>query len=70
MSDFLKLNVKDFIKGLIVSVISAVLTIISTTVQAGNFTFDWKQIGIVALTAGVAYITKNFLTNSDGKLGK
>lgn len=61
-SNFLSLNWADFGKGLLVSVISAVLTAVSTSLQAGVLTFDWKAIGTVALTAGIAYLSKNFFT--------
>lgn len=63
-SVFLSLNTADFIKGLILSVLTAVVTIIYSVVQVGSLTFDWKQIGTAALSAGVGYIIKNLLTNS------
>lgn len=68
-SSFLKLNIKDFLKGLIVAIISAVLGVISTSLQLGSLTFDWKLIGTIALSAGVAYITKNLFQNSSGDIG-
>ena len=55
-------SLKDVIKGLIVAVITPVITVIMTSLQAGSLTFDWKAIGITALTAGLAYIIKNFFT--------
>jgi hypothetical protein len=56
------LNVSDLLKGLLVAVVSAVLTVIETSISANNFHFDWKAIGIVALTTGVSYLLKNFFT--------
>ena len=70
MSDFLKLNLKDLIKGVIVAALTTVLTIVLGTLEQGSLTFDWKAIGLAALTAGLAYLTKNLFTNSDGKIGK
>jgi hypothetical protein len=67
-SNFLTLNWVDFGKGLLVSVISAVLGVVTTSLQAGSLTFDWKVIGTVALSAGLAYITKNFFSNSSGQV--
>ncbi len=58
------LNISDLWKGLIVSVLSSVITIVVGTLNTGSLTFDWKAIGITALTTGLAYIIKNFLTPS------
>lgn len=67
-SDFLKLNWFDVGKGLLLAVISAVLTTIQTSLSAGSLEFDWKAIGLVATTTCVAYLIKNVFTNSDGKV--
>lgn len=71
MSTLLNLNVQDLVKGLIVTMLTSVLTIAYNTVSAGSLTFDWKAIGLTALTSGLAYLMKNLLTNSEGEfLGK
>lgn len=71
MSTFLNLNVQDLVKGLIVTMLTSVLTIAYKTVSAGSLTFDWQAIGLTALTSGLAYLMKNLLTNSKGEfLGK
>ena len=64
MSEFLKLNSNDFWKGLIVAMISAALTALLATMEAGGLPTgaQLKTIGIVALTSGVAYLTKNLFT--------
>jgi hypothetical protein len=67
-STFLNLNTTDFIKGLIITVLSSIITVIYQTVEAGSLVFDWKSIGTIALTSGLAYIMKNLFTNSTGKL--
>lgn len=59
-SSFLNVNWKDLAKGLLIAVITTPLTIILESVNAGNLTFDWKHIGVVALSAGAAYLLKNF----------
>jgi hypothetical protein len=58
------LNLRDVLRGLLIAVITPVFTILGTSLNAGSLTFDWKTIGIVALGAALAYITKNFLTPS------
>lgn len=66
-SDFLKINVLDVTKGLIVAVFTAVLVIVNDTINAGSFSFDWMHIGQTALAAAVAYLLKQLFTNSAGQ---
>jgi len=68
MSTFLNLNSSDFLKGLIMAVLTTVITVVYQTVEAGSLVFDWKAIGTMALTSALAYIMKNLFTNSTGKL--
>jgi VIT1/CCC1 family predicted Fe2+/Mn2+ transporter len=72
MSNFLNLNLKDFIKGLVVAVISAVITFVYEALQSGTLfqAGSLKAVGLVALTAFLAYIIKNLLTNVQGELFK
>ena len=60
------LNSKDYIKGLIVAVITSVLTVLSESLSAGDIVIDFKNITTVALTATIAYLLKNLGTNEDG----
>jgi membrane protein implicated in regulation of membrane protease activity len=52
---------RDFIKGLLIAVLTAVLALVQTSLSAGELNFDWKVIGTAALSAGLAYIVKNWL---------
>lgn len=67
-SSLFTLNSKDWIKGLVVAVITAVITVVYNTIQTGVLVFDWKAISIAAASAALAYITKNLLTNSKDQL--
>jgi len=67
-SSFFSLNLLDFAKGLFIAVLTSVITLLYTTIETGELTFDWKLIGTTALTSALAYIMKNLLTNSQGKL--
>jgi putative exporter of polyketide antibiotics len=69
-STLFTLNTSDFIKGLLMAVLSTVITIVYQTVEAGSLVFDWTAIGTMALTSALAYIMKNLFTNSQGKLFK
>ena len=61
-SSFLSLNTQDFMKGLIVTITSAVFTLVAESVQQGRFTFDFTTIWHTAVAAGIAYLGKNLFT--------
>jgi hypothetical protein len=67
-SNYFSLNLLDFTKGLFLAVLTSIITLLYTSIQTGELTFDWKLIGTTALTSALAYIMKNLLTNSQGKL--
>jgi hypothetical protein len=72
MSNFLNLDVNDLTKGFVVAFLSAALTglvAILETSQLPQMT-DLKAAAIVGLTAGLSYLLKNVLTNSQGQLLK
>jgi hypothetical protein len=69
-SPFLNIDLNDLGKGLILAVLTSVLTIVYNTVQAGSLTFDWKLIATTAITTALGYLLKNFLTNSQGETFK
>jgi hypothetical protein len=66
-SSIFTLNTNDFIKGLIIAVLTSVVTIVYQTVSTGSLAIDWKDIATVALSSALGYIMKNLLTNSAGK---
>lgn len=66
-SPFLNIDFNDLGKGLILAVLTSVMTVIYTTVQTGSLSFDWKLIATTAITAALGYLMKNLLTNSKGQ---
>lgn len=58
-----KLKLRDFLKGLLLTVMTAVLTVVQNSIVAGDVVFDWSNIGMVALSTAVAYLLKNLLTD-------
>ncbi len=62
------LNISDWLKGLVLTVLSAVATIVYTTAQSGDLTLDAKKIEMVAISTACAYFLKNVFTGSGGKL--
>lgn len=66
-SKFLKLNINDVLKGGIVTVIAAILTVVLEVLQAGSLDFDYRKIIIVGLTAGISYLLKNLGSDEESK---
>ena len=70
-SNFLSLNLKDFLKGLIVTVFTAFIAYLQTVISSGTFdNFDLKTVGTATMSATIAYLTKNSLTNNQGEFMK
>jgi VIT1/CCC1 family predicted Fe2+/Mn2+ transporter len=71
-SNFLNLNTQDLVKGFVVAFLSAALTGVITTLDSNTLPTlaELKQAGIVGLTAGLSYLLKNLLTNSQDELMK
>jgi hypothetical protein len=68
-SKFLTLSAIDFIKGLIVAIGTALLTGLYDLLQKGA-AFDWptlKPVVLASVAAGISYLLKNLLTNSQGQ---
>ena len=72
MTKLFQLNGRDFLKGLVVTVVSAVLTLVLSLLNSNGLEFsmaEWQQVGVVALTAGLSYLLKNFASDKDGMIG-
>lgn len=71
MSDMLKLDTKDFIKGLAVAVLAAVFTTLAQWLNAPGFdfaTFNWSELLKISIAATAAYLGKNLLSDDKGKI--
>lgn len=66
MSDFLNLNGKDLVKGLIVAAITAVLGSLQTILAQGAMPTadEWATIAKMAAASIISYLVKNLFTNS------
>jgi len=72
-SKFMSLKAKDFTKGTITAALTAIVTGVYTSINAGTFPPDsagWKAMGLVGLSAGIGYILKNWMTNSNDQFMK
>lgn len=69
-SKFLRLDTKDLIKGFVVAVLTVIICGAMTSLQAGLLP-DWatmKTLLLTGLGSGFAYLIKNTLSNSGGKM--
>ncbi len=63
-SKIFSLNSLDFAKAFLVAIITPVLVLLQNSLDAGEFTFNWKPILMAAIGGGLAYLIKNFFTPS------
>lgn len=71
MSKFFKLDSSDFLKGLIVTVVTAVVAFLAQAMNVPGFSFDgfdWMEILRIAVMAGIGYLAKNLMTTADGQV--
>lgn len=72
MSELFKLNSKDFLRGLVVAVMTAVVSLLLKILENKGLSFDivdLQTIVTTALVAGLSYLLKNLMTDDSGKLG-
>lgn len=58
------INWMDIAKACLMATLTPVLVLIQNTVDAGVFTFHWKNLLMAAIGGFVAYLIKNFFTPS------
>lgn len=71
-SNFLSLSTLDFWKGCIVAILTAGFTALTNVLSATTTfaEFNWQAVILAAASGFVAYIVKNFFSNSDGQTFK
>ncbi len=73
-SEMYKLKLGDVGRGLITAVFAAIVAWLYGVVNAPDFqidmllSVDWGEVLKIALTSGMAYLMKNFFTDSEGKV--
>ena len=71
MSNFLRLNLKDVVKGLSIAVIAVVLGSLQQGITAHGFSFaeyDWSGILDLAWKTAGVYLTKNLISDKEGRV--
>lgn len=67
MTGIFKINLSDLLKGLIVSVLTACLTIVTSAIANGGVgSINWGNVGAAAALAAGGYVLKNLLTDASG----
>jgi hypothetical protein len=72
-SKLFSINLKDFGRGAIVVIFTAVLGFLYQLIQDKGLhitTADMQELLKVAITVFIAYLGKNFFSNSDGQFGR
>lgn len=76
MSKIFTLTSRDFVKGLVIAVIAAVVTPLVVAAQAPDFSvfdFNWTQYLVLAangaFVTAISYLAKNFFSDKEGKFG-
>ena len=68
-----QLSKNDLIKGFVTAMFTVLVTYVGQAVESGTFPTDkatWILEFKIAFGAGLAYLVKNFLTNSHDKILK
>lgn len=66
-SGFLSLGWRDFLRGLLMAVLTPVLTFILNSIEHGEFTLNWHLVYLSAVGGALAYLVKNLGTKPDAK---
>lgn len=76
MSNIFSLDWRDFAKGAVVAAFTGAFLPIAAAIQTQDFsiaTVNWDQIWILAVNGAIigffGYLSKNFLTDGQGKFG-
>lgn len=63
-----QVNIKDILRSLVLAVGTPLLVQIQRVLDSGTWDFNWKQLGMIAVGAAVAYLLKNFFTSPSIKI--
>lgn len=64
-TEFLSLGIRDFLRGLLMAVLTPAFTTAYDSIQRGELVFNWKLILASAVGGAFAYLAKNFFTPKD-----
>lgn len=65
-------NLQDGFKAVLMTVLTTLITSVYPIISAGGFPtwIEFRPYLITSISAGIAYVIKNFLSNNNGKFAK
>lgn len=69
-SNFLSLGWRDFLRGLVIAVLTPAVTIITDSLDRGEFNLNWRLIVLSSVGGFLAYLLKNLVTKPDSDNAK
>jgi len=64
-SEYFSLNLRDFLRGLLMAVLTPAITLIVNSLEKGEFTLNWHLVLLSAVGGASAYLLKNLATRPD-----
>lgn len=64
-SGFFTLGWRDLLRGLVMAILTPIATLITNSLEKGDFTLNWHLFWLSAVGGAVAYILKNLFTKPD-----
>ena len=68
MSKLFALEAPDWLKAILVAVLSSPISIVYAWANGSQNVLDWNAVLKTAVAGGLAYLIKNFFTGSGGQL--
>lgn len=59
------LSTRDLLRGLLIAVLTAVLTTLAEMIKQGWDAIEWEEVLLFGAGAGISYLLKNFLTPTE-----
>ena len=66
-SKFLSLGWRDFLRGLLMAILTPALTFILNSIDHGEVTLNWHLVYLSAVGGAIAYLLKNLGTKPDSQ---
>jgi hypothetical protein len=66
-SNFLSVNSKDILKGLLMTIITPAIVLIENSVSEGNLQINTHNLIVASIGGGLGYLIKNFFTKPNDK---
>lgn len=59
-----EIDLRDIFRGLVIAAGTSALLVIQQSIDTGTLVFNWKAIGMAAISGGLAYLVKNLFEPS------